>query len=170
MTFAACLPIILASEGGYVDDPSDPGGATNLGITLATLSGWLGRAATIDDVISLTAATVAPIYQANYWNAAHCGDCPTGVDLIVFDEAVNQGVGRAIRSLQGAVGVRVDGLFGKATLGALQGRDAATIIERIAAEREALYRRLPTFARFGNGWLTRLARTRALALGMVSPA
>ena len=81
MAFAACLPIILASEGGFVDDPQDPGGATNLGITLTTLSGWRGRPTTVADVRALTQWDVAPIYQADYWNAAHCGDCPAGVDM-----------------------------------------------------------------------------------------
>ena len=106
MSFEACLPVILASEGGFVDDPHDPGGATNLGITRATLSGWLGRAASIADVEALSPAAVAPIYQARYWNPSHAGDCPPGVDLMVFDEAVNQGVGRAIASLQVALGDR----------------------------------------------------------------
>src|SRR5579871_5727548 len=98
MSFADCLPVILRSEGGFVDDPQDPGGATNLGITLNTLSAWQGRTATVEEVKGLTPAAVAPIYQAMYWNVARCGQCPAGVDLMVFDEAVNQGPGRAIRT------------------------------------------------------------------------
>jgi len=54
MRFETCLPIILASEGDFVDDPADPGGATNLGITLATLCSWLGRSASVADVEALT--------------------------------------------------------------------------------------------------------------------
>ncbi len=169
MRFEACLPVILASEGGFVDDPADPGGATNLGITLATLRDWLGRAASVAEVEALTPAAVAPIYRARYWNAAHAGDCPAGVDLMVFDEAVNQGVGRALASLQSALGVAADGAFDTATQTALAAADPAPLIRAIAAGREAHYRALPTFPRFGRGWLARLERTTALALGMVTP-
>lgn len=167
MSFAACLPVILASEGGFVDDPHDPGGATNLGVTLATLSSWLGHTATIADVEALTPEAVAPIYQARYFNAAHANDCPAGVDLMVFDEAVNQGVGRAITSLQIAAGVPADGRFGPRTLAAVRGAEPEVLINAIAADRDAHYRALPGFGRFGNGWLTRLERTRRAALAMV---
>ena len=88
MRFEACLPVILAAEGGFVDDPHDPGGATNLGITLATLSGWFGRAATIAEIEALTPESVSPIYRSRYWNPSHASDCPPGVDLMVFDDAV----------------------------------------------------------------------------------
>ncbi|HXQ16600.1 MAG TPA: glycosyl hydrolase 108 family protein [Caulobacteraceae bacterium] len=170
MSFEACLPVILASEGGFVDDPHDPGGATNLGITLATLSGWLGRPASIAEVEALTSTAVAPIYLARYWNPSHACDCPGGVDLMVFDEAVNQGVGRAIASLQAALGVTADGAFGPATKAALSTADPASLVRAVAANREAHYRALPTFPRFGRGWLARLARTTGLALTMSTPS
>lgn len=166
MSFAACLPIILASEGGFVDNPADPGGATNLGITLNALTWWLGHQATIADVEALTPEMVAPIYQGDYWNPAHCPHCPPGVDLMVFDCAVNQGVGRALRTLQAAVGVAADGLFGPATAAAVGAASPATTIERVADVRELFYRSLPTFHVFGVGWLTRVDRTRKLALQM----
>jgi len=164
MSFETCLPVILAAEGGFVDDPHDLGGATNLGVTLRTLSGWLGRPATLAEVKALTLAAVAPIFRARYYEPSHAGDCPPGLELMMFDEAVNQGVGRAIQSLQGALGVAVDGCFGPATRTALAAANAAALVRRIAAEREAHYRSLPTFDRFGRGWLARLARTTDLAL------
>jgi lysozyme family protein len=170
MSFETCLPVILASEGGFVDDPHDSGGATNLGITRATLSGWLGRTASIADVEALTPAAAAPIYQARYWNPSHACDCPAGVDLMVFDEAVNQGVGRAIASLQVALGITADGAFGAATKATLAAADPTSLIRAIAANREAHYRAMPTFPRFGRGWLARLERTTELALGVVAPA
>jgi lysozyme family protein len=169
MRFEACLPVILASEGGFVDDPADPGGATNLGVTRTTLSSWLGRTATIAEVEALTPANVAPIYRARYWNPAHAGDCPPGADLMVFDEAVNQGVGRAFASLQSALGVTAGGAFGPATRAALGHADPAQLIHAIAANREAHYRALPGFRRFGHGWLSRLERTMAVALDMAIP-
>ena len=166
MSFEACLPIILQSEGGFVNNPADPGGATNLGVTLNTLSSWLGRAATITDVQALTPASVAPIYQARYWNVCSCDAWDSGVDLMVFDEAVNQGPGRAITTLQAALGVTADGSAGPATLAAAQLEDAAATIAKIAALREAFYRSLSTFSVFGTGWLNRLNRTTALAQKM----
>jgi len=168
MSFEACLPVILASEGGFVDDPHDPGGATNLGVTLATLCGWFGRAASIADVEALTPAAVAPIYFARYWNPSHACDCPPGVDLMVFDAAVNQGVGPALASLQAALGVAADGAFGPTTRAALAAADGPRLIRAVAAIREAHYRALPAFARFGRGWLARLDRTTVLALKMAS--
>jgi lysozyme family protein len=168
MRFEACLPVILAAEGGFIDDPADPGGATNLGVTRATLCGWLGRTATIADIEALTPAAVAPIYRARYWNPARAGDCPPGVDLMVFDEAVNQGVGRALASLQAALGVTADGAFGPATRAAIAAADLARLIRAIAADRASHYRALPTFPRFGRGWLARLDRTTALALDMTT--
>lgn len=88
---------------------------------------------------------------------------------MVFDEAVNQGPGRAIRSLQAAVGVPADGQFGQSTLAAVQACAPADAINRIAADREAFYRSLPTFGHFGPGWMARLKRTQALALQMAAP-
>jgi lysozyme family protein len=166
MSFAACLPIILQSEGGFVNDPHDPGGATNLGITLATLCSWLGRAATIAEVQALTPAAVSPIYLARYYNPSHADGCPAGVDLMVFDEAVNQGVGRAITARQACVGVAVDGRFGPATRAAVAAAHPPTLIDAIAVNRDAHYRALPGFARYGAGWLARVARTQRDALAM----
>ena len=166
MSFDTCLPVILACEGGFVDDPHDPGGATNLGITLATLSSWRGRLATIAEVEALTPTAVAPIYLARYWNPCHAGDCPPGVDLMVFDEAVNQGVGHALCALQAALGLAVDGCFGAATQAALAVANPDRLINRIAVSRETQYRALPVFPRFGRGWLARLERTTVLALSM----
>ena len=166
MSFADCLPVILQSEGGFVNDPQDPGGATNLGVTLKTLSGWLGRPASVAEVRALPPDDVAPIYQANYWNAVHCDDCPPGVALMIFDEAVNQGPGRAMRSLQSAVGLAPDGVYGAATRAAVQACYPGATVNAIAADREAFYRSLPTFGRFGPGWLARLQRTKAKALTM----
>ncbi len=170
MTFQACLPIILKSEGGFVDDPKDPGGATNLGITLATLSSWLARAATVAEVRALTVADVAPIYEARYYNASHACDCPAGVDLMVFDAAVNQGVGRAVSSLQRSAGVTADGAFGPKTKAAVAAMAPAALINAIAADRDAYYRSLPTFGHFGKGWLARVARTTKAALAMAAQA
>lgn len=168
MAFAACIPIILMSEGGYSNNPNDPGGPTNLGITQRTLSAWLGHPASVADVQCLTQAQVEPIYQADFYNAAHCQQTPAGVDLMVFDEAVNQGVGRAIRTLQQALGVPADGSFGPVSLAAAQACQATPTIGRIFELRSAFYRSLSDFNIFGPGWISRIERTRSYALAMVT--
>lgn len=167
MSFAACIPIVLQSEGGYVDNPRDPGGPTNLGVTISTLSGWLQRPASVDEVKSLTAQVAGQIYQANYYNPVHGPELPNGVDLMAFDTAVNSGVATAIKLLQTAVGAHADGYFGPLTLAAVKAKNPADTINAFHAAHEAFYRTLPTFPVFGRGWLARNDRTRDLALAMV---
>lgn len=167
--FPACLAVILQSEGGWV---IDQGGPTQFGITELALQAWLHRPVSAVDIRSLTAdgPVVGPLYQADYFNAAHCDALPVGLDLMVFDEAVNEGVGRAIRHLQEALGVVVDGAFGPHTALALKGvTDVAAIINRLHDDNAAYYASLD--ARFPEdeaGWTARNDRTRDLALAMVS--
>ena len=100
------------------------------------------------------------------WNPAHCGDLPGGVDLMVFDAAVNSGVGRAIRLLQRAVGVDDDGAFGPATKAAVAARTPKAVIDAYHDAHAAFYEGLPTFWKYGKGWLARNDRTRSIAQGM----
>lgn len=167
--FEACVALILASEGGFVDDPADPGGATNHGITIETLEGVRGRPQTEEDVRALTEADAAAIYRADYFTPAGCDIWPAGVDLMVFDCAVNQGLGHAIRTLQVSVGAAADGEIGPATKAAVASHAPALIIARMSVLRGNHYRSLPTFPRFGKGWLTRLARTTDAADRMATP-
>src|SRR5215208_1126468 len=94
--FEACLQFTLQFEGGFVNDPDDPGGATNLGVTTDTLSDVLGRKATIDDVKKLTPRTVEPIYLQRYWTPVRGDELPFGLDLAVFDFGVHSGPARAV--------------------------------------------------------------------------
>src|SRR5208282_1925328 len=97
--FDACLAVVLQSEGGFTETLGDGSIATNLGVTLATWSGYIGRQATIAEIEMLTPTMVAPLYLEEYFNACDCMLWPNGVDLMVFDEAVNAGPGRARRTL-----------------------------------------------------------------------
>ncbi|WCS27212.1 glycoside hydrolase family 108 protein [Methylobacterium sp. NMS14P] len=164
--FERALALVLVHEGGYVDHPADPGGATNLGITIGTLSGWLGRPATKAEVRALTKTTVAPIYRKNYWDAIRGDELPAGVDFCVFDFAVNSGRARAVMSLQRAVGVADDGKLGPITLKAIAAKPAAQTVERICADRLAFLKRLSTWRTFGKGWNARVngVLTQSLAL------
>ena len=89
--FDKCLKFVLQFEGGFVNNPKDPGGPTNLGVTQATLSNFLGRQATIAEVRALTPAKVAPIYRLKFWDHINGDDLPVGVDLAVFDFGVHSG-------------------------------------------------------------------------------
>jgi lysozyme family protein len=165
--FDECLPLLLKHEGGYVDRPKDPGGATNLGITIGTLSHWLKRPATKAEVKALTPEKVAPIYKANYWDACRCDDLPAGVDYMVFDLAVNSGPSKARRYLQSAVGAIEDGILGPKTMERVGRVHPDNIIRSMSKRRENFYRSLDTFKTFGKGWLRRLEEVTKSAEQMV---
>lgn len=172
--FAACLAFTLAQEGGYVDDPYDPGGATNMGITLATYQHWdhdpaLGPA----DVQTMTERTAAAIYGALYWNALQGSSLPPGVDLSAFDFGVNAGTRRSAELLQEALGFppdQVDGCIGPETLRAAIKADAEAVIAGLAERQSTYYQGLAEFDRYGRGWLDRTERRRQAALAMLQGA
>lgn len=159
--FAAALNVVLHHEGGYVDHPKDPGGRTNMGITQATLTRVRAQAVGLAnlpaDVRELTVGDAAAIYSLCYWSEIAGDELPEGVALILFDCAVNQGVGRAAMILQAAVGVPVDGSIGPATLAAVARRNPAGLIREIAARRAWAYMKLDNLDdTFGLGWARRL--------------
>lgn len=172
--FAACLEHVLAFEGGYVDHRSDPGGATNMGITRKTLAAWrriepwqnLPKTA----VQALGRDEAAAIYEAHYWSRVQGADLPAGLDLAVFDYAVNSGPARAIKLLQKLVGTVQDGVVGPKTLAAIAGHDTRRLIEDLCSARLGFLSALSTFPVFGRGWTRRVDTVRNLALAMAGPA
>lgn len=165
--FAHWLPHILKHEGGYVNHPKDPGGATNKGIIQSTYDSWRDRQGKPrQSVRNITDAEVAAIYRRDYWDAIKGDDLPAGVDYCVFDFAVNSGINRAARYLQGAVGVEQDGKIGPATIAAVKDKDPTRIINEICNSRMAFLRGLSTFPTFGKGWTRRVEEVRAKALGV----
>lgn len=150
------LKHILKYEGGYVHHKDDPGGRTNLGVTQRVWEEWTGKPATEADMRSLTVEMVSPLYKKRYWDAVRGDDLPSGVDLCVFDCAVNAGVGRASKFLQQAVGVTADGQIGPKTLAAIAAKPADEVIEAFCNLREAHYKSLSNFVTFGKGWMNRL--------------
>lgn len=163
---AACLAVTLPHEGGYVDHPKDPGGATNMGITLATLSSVRGRKVTKAEVKALTRSEAMEIYRRNYWTVVRGEHLPAGVDLTTFDFGVNSGNSRAAKYLQSAVGVTQDGVIGTATLAAVAKRDAKAIVRAVNAKRLSFLKGLSTFSTFGRGWSRRVADVEAKSLAM----
>ena len=165
--FARCLSEILRHEGGYVDHPADPGGATNKGITIGTYAGWKGRKVTKAELRAISDAEVAAIYKRNYWDKVRGDDLPAGLDLVAFDAAVNSGPSRGARWLQQALGVSADGKIGPATLARAHASYAPAVIERAIGFRLAFLRGLKTWRHFGKGWSRRVEDVRVTALAMV---
>ncbi len=154
--FPRALQLVLKHEGGYVDHPRDPGGATNLGITLDTLSSWRGRRASKADVKALTVDDVTPIYRKRYWDAVSGDLLPSGLDYAVFDYGVNSGPSRAAKHLQAVLGVAQDGKIGPVTIAAAREADIERVIEQLCAKRLAFLKGLPTWGTFGKGWERRV--------------
>jgi len=112
---------ILRHEGGFVNDPDDRGGATNFGITQVTLSKYIERAATIEDVRNLDIETARDIYELRYYRMPKIDKLPKGIQEFIFDCAVNHGPRRAIKFVQiicneaGFGPLATDGLMGPKT-------------------------------------------------------
>jgi lysozyme family protein len=162
--FDRCLAEVLRQEGGFADDPRDPGGPTRFGVTRAVMSAALGREASAEDVATLSRDEAAAIYRRSYWTPAGGAGLPEGLDLVAFDSAVNMGPGTAARLLQAALGVTTDGVIGPRTLAAAASRPAADTIRAASELRRQRYRSLAGFAAFGQGWLRRADEIEALAL------
>jgi lysozyme family protein len=171
-SFDASLEYTLAEEGGYIDHPGDPRLATNFGISLASLRRFLrdpglGR----DDIRHLPCATVRALYMTDFWNRTRCDALPPGIDLMVFDHAVNAGPDRAARALQLASGHRrteIDGAVGPDTLSRVALTDTLTLLDALAAMQRTSYRQMAAFSLFGEGWLARLDRRRTKALELMA--
>lgn len=168
--FDRSLSLVLKHEGGYVDHPRDPGGATNKGITIATFRRYVNSKGTTDDLKRLTTAQAGIVYRKQYWNAIKGDDLPDGVDYAVFDFAVNSGPSRAAKYLQAVLGVAQDGRIGPATIASAKAKSAAAIINALCDARMAFLNRLPTWGTFGKGWTRRVKGVRAEALAMTRAA
>lgn len=166
--FDKALIAVLKEEGGYVNHPDDPGGATNRGITIAVYRKWIDKDATVDDLKKISDTTVAHIYRKHYWNAVCGDDLPPGVDYAVFDFAVNSGVVRASKFLQAILQIPQDGKIGPITVAAANEGVSDALVNQYCDRRLAFLKNLRTWATFGRGWSRRVANVRALALGMVA--
>ena len=165
--FESCVNIVLQKEGGFVNHSADPGGATNYGITIKVLSEYRKTEVSVEDVQRLSIGEAKQIYFKNYWKPIQGDQLPIGVNLSVFDFAVNAGVSRAAKTLQKIVNVQQDGIIGLVTLKAVQTFDVEDMIKRLAAERVLFYRSLKTFSVFGKGWLRRTDLIKIASLEML---
>ena len=150
MTFETAIAFVLSEEGGYSNDPNDPGGETNFGISK--------RAHPNVDIKNLTQDEAESIYKYLYWDACRCESLPPKLAIIVFDSAVNQGVGTAIKMLQASIGTIQDGIVGPATIERANATDENTIITKFITERVLHYTLSSSFLLYGRGWISRTMR------------
>lgn len=148
--FQKVMPYIFSEEGGYADNPADPGGATNMGITIATLSAWDGHQVSPEDVKEMTPATATQIYQAQFWNKIDGDNLPSGLDYALFDFSVNSGPARAARMLQGILGLPEDGIIGAQTVAAANMRSTDEVINALCDARASWLEGLSTASTFGK--------------------
>lgn len=150
--YAACLAEVLKWEGGWSNNPKDPGGATMKGVTQAVYDSWrMSHRLSKRSVKFITEDELQDIYRRNYWNAIDGDNLPAGVDLAVFDFAVNSGPGRAVKYYE-----------------AVRGVGPKTTIMALCDKRLMFLRGLGTWSTFGKGWSNRVAGIRSKALQMAS--
>lgn len=183
--FAPCFAAMLREESGleqvaggpykrgrwsYMNHPDDPGGATMMGVTHKVYDGWRARQGLAPrDVREIEDAEISAIYAENYWDPIRGDDLPAGVDVAVYDFAVNSGPSRAVRELQACLGVPVDGHIGEITLDAARNAESVPLVLDYMDRRRRFCRSLRNYPSFKNGWETRWGRieekSRALAEG-----
>lgn len=173
--FDRAVTAVLAHEGGFVDHPSDPGGATNKGITIANFRRYVKPNGTVADLRKLTTEQAKTVYRRMYWDAVHGAELPDGVDFAVFDFAVNSGPPRAAKYLQAIAGVSQDGRIGPATLKAVRAIPHAKLINVLCDDRLAFMKRIRhkktgklLWIDFSRGWSRRVAEVRSMALSMAA--
>lgn len=173
MAFKDAVEFVLKWEGGLVDHPSDPGGITNHGISIR-FAGSIGLDINADgettaaDIRGLSRNRAKLIYKEYFWQAAECDQLPCGVDLAVFDAAVNMGVRRSMMFLQMAAGSRPDGIWGPNTKRAVFKTDREDLLFEAIARRNRFYGKLEKFDVFGLGWMRRSADCHQTAASILS--
>lgn len=144
--------VLLKNEGGYVNDPRDSGGVTKYGISKKAYPDL--------DIKNLTIAQAMEIYHKDYWDRCKCDNIPDALSVAVFDFAVNSGVKTAIKKLQIALGVKADGIIGNQTLGACNRLPVKKVLDDYMDLRLDYLMSLPKWKYYGNGWGSRVERTK----------
>lgn len=173
--FDQSFALVLRTEGGFQNDPHDPGnklpdgrmGCTNMGVTQATWEAYVGHPVTQEDIKALGSTDVAPLYKANYWDHCHCDDLPYGLDYAMYDFCVQSGPGRAIKYLQEILGLTADGAFGPITLAAVRAADERDLTRKLCDKRLAFLRGLEIWSRYGDGLGNRISSVERASLNMV---
>lgn len=149
MNFEQAFERLIGHEGGYVNNPADPGGETNFGISK--------RSYPMENIRGMTLARAKALYLRDYWGPAGCDAVPDGLKFDLFDMAVNSGVTTAIRTLQNSVGAAADGIIGPRTLQAINSMPAPRLVARFNGWRLAFMANTPQWDKFSRGWARRIA-------------
>lgn len=165
--FEPSFELVLKEEGGYVNNPKDPGGMTNLGVTKRAWEAWCGKTVSEEFMRGLTPEAVKPFYKAQYWDKIKGDQLAAGLDYAAFDLAVNSGTGRAAKYLQQLAGVPQDGVLGVKSMEAIGETDPRQMADAICELRMDFLRRLADFNTFGKGWSSRVGRVRLRAMTMI---
>lgn len=148
MQFKDAVEFILKYEGGYVNNPQDPGGETKFGISKRSFPNV--------DIKNLTRKHAIALYEEHYWHRCKCQGLPEIFRLAVFDCAVNQGVIAAAKMFQAAIGAKVDGIIGPKTIDKSYDTNQEIAFMKFMRLRVSRYMLLDTFEIFGKGWMARL--------------
>jgi lysozyme family protein len=153
MNFDQAFDILIGHEGGYSNNPRDPGGETMWGITfrVARAHGYYGP------MRYLPRSTAKDIYRKAYWSEIRADELPDALRFDLFDTAVNSGVAQAAKFLQRAVGVPDDGIIGPQTLAAVRDADPQLIDKRFNGHRLRFMADLKAWPDFARGWARRIA-------------
>lgn len=163
--FERAMRLLAVHEGGFVNHPDDPGGATDRGVTQRTYDAYRkARNLPRGSVAAITDDEVTAIYRAQYWDAVRADDLPPGVGYAVFDGAVNSGPAQAAKWLQRAVGATVDGVVGVETLAATREANPTIVIDSVCDQRLKFMRRLKHYSTFAVGWERRVSEVREQSL------
>lgn len=145
------------SEGGYVNNPKDPGGPTDRGITQRTFDAWRKKTGKPKaPVKGISKAEAEDIIAMQYMDPVGFDDLPSGLDYAMADYSVNSGPAKAVKDLQKIVGVSADGIMGTMTLAAVSRYEPGKLIVALCNRRMAFVRGLRTWGTFGKGWTTRI--------------
>jgi len=147
--FKTVIDRVLGHEGGYVNDPDDPGGETNWGISKRSYPNV--------DIKNLTRDQAVAIYFKDFWTPIKGERLHDGTAYQLMDSAVNSGIQQSIRLLQRALEVADDGHFGPASLLASQTMSETDQIFRFNAERIEFMTKLKNWKFHGAGWMRRIA-------------
>lgn len=153
MDFDTAFGNLLSHEGGFSNHPDDPGGKTRYGITEA-VARRVGYRGNMDE---LPLDLAKRIYKAEYWDGVRADELPAQVRYVLFDAAVNSGVGQAIRWLQRAAGVEADGVIGPRTMAAVAAIDGSQLKARMLGQRLRMMTTLYNWPAFSRGWARRIA-------------
>jgi lysozyme family protein len=166
--YKECLDLVLRSEGGWVNNPNDPGGETNLGVTKAVWEEYVGHPVTT--MKNLTKDDVAPLYEQKYWRACYGEVLPRGLDFLCFSFGINAGSGRSVKLLQQSLGLVSDGIIGPKVMQKLRESNIADVIKSFSESRREYYKSLKNFPIFGKGWISRTDKEEQQALDMIKNA